>query len=272
MFGHKTFRKFTAAIILALMTLQSFPAWSAVADAVQQPEPLLVKLVPSAVNVDTAGLDPLSAEAEAQGASRLFDGNTATSYMPDSTRNVAVTLPASEISRIRVYGSSSYLLNVYRGQAGSWENVPSLCGLDLESLTADTWHTFTVDSPVTAGQLRLELIPKGNITAGLPELEIWGTASVSAEVASLSLDGIVTPKQALDILAQKPGHIFTINALPSLFAVPVGVDQSVAVATLSVVQSPSSFKRAYLLYDGYNIARSVSIQKSINDGPWTGGV
>ncbi|HYS42383.1 MAG TPA: hypothetical protein VEM32_00225, partial [Geobacteraceae bacterium] len=208
---------------------------------------------------------------------RLFDNDTATAYAPAQPARVTVTLPApASIGSIRFYGPSSYQVNVYRDNAGAWEPVPSLSGKSLTALNGNAWNTLSADAPVSAARLLLEFIPQGNVTAGIAEVELWGANPPAAndDVPYATLAGIKTPQEALNVLSKGASHIYTVAATPSEIAIPDGSaanSSASAFASITVSQNPSLFKRAYLIYDGYNIVRPVSIRKRINNGSWSGG-
>jgi RHS repeat-associated protein len=264
MFGRVKTGKLTAAALAALIAViavtvtgSSFP-------------PVTVKLTPAMVEIDTTSLPPKVAQSEMQAVWRLFDRDTETAYMPTETSQITVSLPGSRIvSGIRVYGASSYKLNLYRDVNGTWEPVSSLTGLNLTSLDP-SWNSFTVSKPFTTSQLLFELVPQGNVTAGLGEIEILGPETISGDKSAsyLTLEGVSTPKDMLGILAKSPSHIKEYSASPSELSVPGGATPSVSIG---LTQAPALFKRAYILYDGYRLVRSVSIQRRINGLSWSGG-
>ena len=263
MFRHK--KQVIAAVAVAVLL-------SLVAVAVKgmSPMPVTVKLTPSMVSVDTSSLSPKIAQVEMRAVWRMFDRDTETAYAPSQTARVTVSLPEPRtISSIRIYGAASYLLNVYSDNNGTWEPVLSLSAKDLSTL-GSSWNTLTASEPFTTGSLQLEFIPQGNITAGIREIELWSPESSTGQesYSQISLDNIRTPQQALDILAKAPSHILTFSAAPSEIAVNEGATPTVSIG---IIQDPALFKRAYILYDGYNLVRSVSIQRRINGLSWSGG-
>ncbi len=233
--------------------------------------PDLVKIAPAMVSADTSMLPPEQAQTELSAVWRLFDRDTETAYAPAQISRLTVSLSEQKtINRIRVYGSSSYQLNVYRDNAGTWEPV---IGGTLQSL-GSSWNDLTPAEPFSASLLLVELVPQQGATSGLRELEIWGNeASGTVEgTAYATLENIRTPKELLDLLSKSPSHIMEFGAYPSEISVPDGtLQQTSGVLHFSFTQNPVLFKRAYLLYDGYNIYRSVSLQKRINNLSWTGG-
>ena len=276
MFKHRKLKMVTAVAVLATMILQPFMTWAAGTPTAGAawPEPA-VKIAPATATVDTSSLPPNLAAAENGAVWRLFDNDTTTAYTPTQPVRVTVTLPAqTSIASIGFYGSSSYQVNVYRDNAGAWEPVSSLSGKSLTALSGNTWNTLRPDAPFQASQVLLEFIPEGNVTAGIAEVGIWGSDSSATDNTShVTLEGIRTSQQALDILAKRASHIFTIAATPSEISIPDGsADNSSAFASIVINQNPSLFKRTYLVYDGYNILRPVSIQKRINNGSWSGGL
>ncbi len=219
------------------------------------------------VSVDTSDLSPKLAQNEMAAVWRLFDRDTESVYMPMEAARITVTLDQPRtISRIRLYGASSYMLNVYDENGNA---VPSLSGIDLTAL-GPSWNTITPSDAFSAASLLLEFIPQGNVTAGIREIEIWGPETTSGQESPsyLTLDGIRTPQDMLGILAKSPSHILEFAAAPSELSVQEGATPSVSI---EIPQNPALFKRAYILYDGYNLVRSVSIQRRINGLSWSGG-
>ena len=271
MLWNRTLRAATAAVVVAAMVLQPFAALAGSPETVAAP----IKMTPAAVSSDTLQLPPDQAAAENAAAQLLFDNDTATAHAPAQPASVTVALgtPGS-IDSMRLYGSASYLLNVFRDNSGAWEPVPSLSGKPLTGLTGNAWNTLIPDTPVSAQKLLLEFIPQGNVSAGVPEVEFWGTSPslTPDDVPYATLANLKTPRQALDLLAKRLPHIFSAAATPTELAIPDGsTDDSSATAFFTLDRNPSLFKRAYLLYDGYNITRPVSIRKRINSGSWSGG-
>ena len=147
--------------------------------------------------------------------------------------------------------------------------VSSLTGVDLTALGA-AWNTLAVSDSFSTSQLLFEFVPQGNVSTGLREIEIWGPDTSSADKSGsyLTLDNVRTPQDMLDILAKSPSHIMEFSAAPSELSVTEGAAPSVSIG---LTQSPVLFKRAYILYDGYNLVRAVSIQRRINGLSWSGG-
>ncbi|WP_243374939.1 SpvB/TcaC N-terminal domain-containing protein [Geotalea sp. SG265] len=273
MFVERKFKAITAAAVLMAMLVQPFSGWAATGQmegSVQESVP--VKLTPVKVFADTSALPPKLADDENRAVWRLFDRDTGSTYKPTQTARVTVSLAdARSILKLRFFGSSSYQLNIYRDNNGSWESVPSLSNISLASGNASAWNTLNADLPFAAANLLLEFIPQGNISAGIAEVEIWGTGSTLAGDSSpLTLANIRTPEQ-LNSLLDKAPHIISYAATPSEITVPETAADAAAVVNLNIFQNPSLFKRAYLLYEGSNIAEAVSVERSINNLSWSGG-
>ncbi|MGB9081499.1 MAG: SpvB/TcaC N-terminal domain-containing protein, partial [Desulfuromonadaceae bacterium] len=275
MFRYKKFKTVTASLVLAAMCMQPFAAWAAAGAApVAAAEPEMVKLLPVAVSVDTSALPPKLADDENKAVWRIFDCDTASVYTPAQTTRVTVTLAeAKNISRLRVFGAPSFQLNVYRDNGGSWESVPSLSGLTLETLSKTSWNTLPAAASFAAANLLLEFIPLGNVAVGIAELEFWGADTASSVDASrVTLEGIRTPQEAAGILDRKASHIFEVPATPSEITLPDGsAGDGFAAVSFTLSQHPSLFKRAYLLYEGNNIITPTAVQRSINNLTWSGG-
>ena len=264
MFRHRKARTILFIVCAAFITV------IAISVTGTSPAPVNVKLTPAMVSVDTTALAPKLAQDEMAAVWRLFDRDTDSAYTPSQTARVTVSLPEQKtISRVRVYGNASYQLNVYRDNNGTWEPVPSLSGKNLTAPAA-SWNTFTASESFTATHLMLEFIPQGSVTAGIREIELWGPEASAAQesAAHITLEGIRTPQEALDILSKNPSHILEFSAAPSELNVQEGAAPAV---TLGISQDPALFKRAYILYDGYNLVRSVSIQRRINSLSWSNG-
>ena len=247
-----------AALVIAVTVLGSAP------------QTLTVKFAPSLVSVDTSALAPKLAQKELNDVWRLFDRDTDSAYRPGNTARVTVNLAEPvTISRIRVHGPASYQLTLYRDNQGAWERIPSLTGVSLTGLSA-AWNTLTPSESFTASELMFEFVPQGNVTTGLSEIEIWGadTASENKSSAFWTLRNTKTAQHMVDVLAQSPTQIRDYAATPSEVSVPEG---AVSTVTVSLLQNPVLFKRAYLLYEGQNLLRSVSIERRINGQSWAGG-
>jgi RHS repeat-associated protein len=229
-----------------------------------------VKLAPSVVSLDTSSLPPKLADAEMEAVWRIFDDDTDTLYTPSQTAKITITYPeARAISRIRTYGASAYQLNLYRENNGVWEAVPSLSGADL-SVLGSAWTSFAVTESFSAANFLLEFIPISGVTGGIREIEIWGPENSTGQESpsQVSLNNIATPQEALDIIAKNAAHILEFSAAPSEISVSQGTTPQVSIG---ITQNPVLFKRAYILYDGYNLVRSVSVQRRINSLSWSGG-
>ncbi len=262
MFRHGKIRLISAGAFAALLCVIAIGVMGL------SPAPVTVKLTPAMVLVDTSELSPKMATAEMDAAWRLFDRDTGTAYAPMQTARITVSLRETRsVSRVRVYGSPSYQMNVYRDNSGNWERVPSLFEKDLSTLGA-SWNSLVAE-PFNTAHLLLEFVPVGNVTTGLAEVELWGPDSSEQEnISQVTLGGIRTPQEALAILDRNPSHILELGAAPSELSVEEG---STPAVTLGITQNPSLFKRAYILYDGYNLVRPVSIQRRINGLSWAGG-
>ncbi len=264
MFRHSKIRLISMIAFAALLSV------SAVVVRGMSPVPVTVKLTPAMVSVDTTALAPKLAEAAMKEVWRLFDRDTETAYMPPQTARVEVAFPDSRtLSRIRVYGASSYLVNLYRDNADNWELVPSLTGLNLTDL-GSSWNDITVSEPFSFTRLLLEFVPQGNVTSGVREIELWGPESSNGQesASSITLSELRTPQEALDILSKGSSHVLEFSAAPSELSVIEGATPAVS---MGIIQNPALFKRAYILYDGYNLVRPVSLQRRINGLSWAGG-
>ncbi|MEK7382714.1 MAG: hypothetical protein AAB262_05445, partial [Elusimicrobiota bacterium] len=95
----------------------------------------------------------------------------------------------------------------------------------------------------------------------------WGDDTQGRyDLSAMEFDELVRDADALT-----PGdqpYILEFSAAPSELNVQEGAAPAV---TLGISQDPALFKRAYILYDGYNLVRSVSIQRRINSLSWSNG-
>lgn len=265
MFRRRKFRLMAALALAAVLC-----AVALVVSGTSSPS-ALVKLTPVMVSADTSKLPPDAAKAEMSAVWRMFDRDTSTAYMPTQTSQVTVSLSGpTAISRIRVYGASSYQMNVYRDNNGAWESVPALSGVSLSSLNAGSWNSVSAPEPVTSAYVLFEFIPQGSITAGVPEIELWGPEALtgSESPSRLTLNGLSSAQDALSIISAAPSHILELAASPSELPISNASSTSVSV---SLTQNPVLFKRAYLMYDGYNLPRAVSVSRRINNLSWSGG-
>jgi RHS repeat-associated protein len=234
-----------------------------------------LKITPAAVSVETNPPAGAPDESGTEAAWRLFDRDTTTSYAPSEAVRVIVDLQAvSDISRIRFYGASACLLNVYIDVSGTWEAEPSLTGVSLDKL-GQSWNTLEAADHFSAQRLLFELMPlKGTMMGELKELEIWGLDSgeVGDGTASSTLEGLDALETAQSLLAMETPHIMEYPASTSELSVPENVDaQDPPHVELFLEQDPSVFKRAYLKYEGYNVLRPVSVERRINGLSWSDG-
>jgi RHS repeat-associated protein len=241
------------------------------AGAVENSAPVTesVKLAPKSVGWDAA--EPLP---DGLSSWDLFDGNGGTTVAPLAAVRLVVELSQLEtVTRIRQFGSADYRLNVYRDQDWGWETIPSLTALSNDG-TTPAWKTFTAGETVAVDRLLFELIPVADgdsvgSSAGIGEIEIWGeVAGVEEGEVGSTLDSLESIDKVNALLARDLPHIGEIAASPALLSL---AENEIAVATFTFEQNPILFKRAYLLYDGYNLPRTVSAQRRINGLSWGGG-
>ena len=136
------FRRRKARIICAV-AFAAITAAIAITVMGVSPLPVVVKLTPAMVSVDTTALAPKLAKDAMDAVWRIFDRDTDTVYTPEQTARITVSMPeVRTVSRIRTYGASSYQLNVYRDNAGAWEPVPSLSGVNLAAVGA-SWNSIS---------------------------------------------------------------------------------------------------------------------------------
>jgi hypothetical protein len=270
MFGNGMFKKTIASLLVATLIGQTLPALAASSGGGAE-QPAMVKLVPLELSVDTTGVPAKLVESESEAVWRLFDRDTTTTYQPSRTVRLTVTLAeASAIKRLRVFGTPSYLLNVYRSSGSTWEAIPSLCNIDLQQGRASAWNNVPAgDENSATATFLLEFVPQGNVTTPLSEIELWGERLTATADLALTLEGVASP-QDLSAISAGRAQFKSFPFAPTELSLPAEGGEVEATVTLS--QHPATFKRAYLAYDGYNAPRSISLKKSINGGSWNGGI
>jgi RHS repeat-associated protein len=216
-----------------------------------------VKITPLSVTINNS----VSEEAWS-----LFDMDTTTSFKPSSRVLLKVEFPGSfVISQIRVYGSSSFLLNIYRVSESGLEPIPELLNIDTKDLK-NTWNTFPISEPINISSIAFEIIPAGNNLPELREIEIWGLADTVKDGSStLSLHGIRNAREIEDLISTMPSHILEFPSEP------IKTSESGLSAEVSLHPSPLTFKRAYLLYEVYGIPSPVGVKRRVNGLSWSGG-
>jgi RHS repeat-associated protein len=195
----------------------------------------------------------------------LFDGDAGTQFLPDNTVRITVTLPNEEtISRLRIFGPSTFTLNTYRVMSWGEEQVASLSYLPLADLE-NNWHTFVADPSFAADKLILEFVP---VTAaapvGISEVEIWGQSPIDMDQLT-GLGGNLDPASVQSLLDRQFGYIFEKTMSPGSVSVTAGQSAS---ATFELTQSPGLFQRAYLLYDATGLGNAPEVRRNINGAGW----
>jgi hypothetical protein len=70
--------------------------------------------------------------------------------------------------------------------------------------------------------------------------------------------------------ASRPARHITFWSFPPLRPSPHRAGPK--SVSIPLTQDPALFKRAYIIYDGYNLVRSFSISRRINNLSWSGGL
>jgi RHS repeat-associated protein len=198
----------------------------------------------------------------------LFDGDASTQFLPDNTVRITVTLPKEEtISRLRIFGPSSFTLNTYRVMPWGEEQVASLSYLSLAALE-NSWHTFVADPSFTAETLILEFVPIVSTTpVSISEVEVWGQAPIDMSQLT-GLGGNLDPVSVQSLLDRQFGYIFEKSLSPGSVSVSVGLSTS---ATFELTQQPGLFQRVYLMYDATGLGNAPEVRRNINGAGWLEG-
>ena len=225
----------------------------------------LFKLVPQTYS------ETPPAAADNEGAARLFDRNTETSFAPSAPALVDISLDKVQIiNELRIYGPSSYLLTVQKQVNGQWLAVDSLTEVDL-SIQEEQWHSYACVPALAADALRLQLVPTaeaGN-EQGIREIELWSpgqqNAVRSGQAMLTMLDqGVATGPGRRYLAAPKAGVIGPhADGTPDF--------DSDNVFRFNLAYFPEQIRRAYLSYDLAGLAHWTSAIRSINEQAAMGG-
>lgn len=199
--------------------------------------PALVKVSPATVSTPASW--------------NLFDRSTKSGFLPGS-EVVAADLDSHEqISAVKIYGSSPYRLHV-RGRDGA--NI-GLGSIDLSKLGSG-WNVVESRALISTNRVELRFEPLGAL-ASVPEIEFWALdrgedlANVDLSLESLPPNYAATPATfgSADI---SPGECATFD--------------------VDMARAPSTFEKAYLVYEAEPLFRSFSLRRSINGLAEHGGV
>jgi len=202
----------------------------------------------------------------------LFDSNTVSSYTTSKSHKFNINFEKTiNLNRIKVFGNTSYTVNIYVGPADDMVKIPSLC-VDQSILKNGSWNILNSDEPIKTNSIILEIIPDGD--TGIYELEFWSEKSVNMADGSLNnnLENIITSESLNTAVKKISGHVFEKNALPNEVSIS-GTEEESAMAQMriSLSSNPVVYKRAYIKYKAKNILTPVSIERRINNLSWKGG-
>lgn len=202
----------------------------------------------------------------------LFDSNTISSYTASTSHKFTINFGKTiALSRIKLFGSTTYTMNAYIGPDDDLVKIPSLC-VDQSILKDRSWNTFSADEPVKTDSIVLEIIPNGD--TGISELEFWSEKSVNVADGSLTdnLENITASENLKTAVEKSKNHVVEISALPNEISISGSEEESVtAQMRISLSDNPIIYKRAYIQYKAKNILTPVSIERRINNYSWNGG-
>jgi len=214
----------------------------------------------------------LSAEKSAAEASvlsgnpwSLFDGNAETSCAVLGKTVITLSLNGERIiRRVRALGAG-----------GSVNLFPAAKGQPSEKITVNlkdssTWATAETDRPFSAVTLTVELVPESG-SCIIYELEIWCDEAIEdGDTAVYAAPGSVKTVEA--VTGSDDGrypHIIIRRA-----ATEVSFSNNInnpAAITIDLPLDPALVRRAYLVYNGKNVVRPISVERRINGLSWRGG-
>jgi RHS repeat-associated protein len=195
----------------------------------------------------------------------LIDRSTNTRFTSSADAELTVSLGEQrEVSAVKLFGPSPYLLTVKAERSGMWETLSGLERLDLRNLT-DTWHRFEATSALTTDKLLFVFSARKSKKAeGLKEIEIWGkargTSSKSARDLLALVHGPLAPDQA---------KLYT--ATPAQVELGGKGGSAEGRFTVTLDREPQSVRRAWLVYESTGAGHWVSATRSINGGKALGG-
>lgn len=202
----------------------------------------------------------------------LFDANTVSAYIATASHRFNINFGKTiTLNRIKIFGSTTYTMNVYNGPADDMIKIPSLC-VEKSVLKEASWNIFNVEEPVKTNSIILEIIPDGDI--GISELEFWNEEQVNVGDESLNnnLENIITSESLKTAIEKSTGCVVEKTAFPNEISIS-GTKEEKAIAQMhvSLTNNPIVYKRAFIKYKGKNIITPVSIERRINNLSWNGG-
>ena len=207
-----------------------------------------------------------SSESSAPGAAAvstdaLFDNNTDTSCTFTDKQSVTVIFSRDIVfDRISIYGNNASSIVIH--EKGDSSEV--ICKSDITGST-NSWSHLEAVNQKDFDEIEIEFSGTGSFSIG--EIAFWEKSDpvysdliVNKEIASMSVDS--SDKELY------PGRIISLS--PDEFSFTDEKGEFSAEFALGV--QPDVFKRAYLVFEGYNLFRAATLAKSINGLSWTGGM
>ncbi|HNV46196.1 MAG TPA: SpvB/TcaC N-terminal domain-containing protein, partial [Spirochaetota bacterium] len=227
--------------------------------------PEAIKASPLSVSVEGA--------SDAPTRWNLFDGNTHTAFAPAEAASLRVDLPRNmKITRLRVYGKSSYDVRVYRIEGANRSASPALT-IRGEGLSG-SWNTITPPEPFSADALVFAFAPVGEPALGVREIEIWSGESgeIPDEGVCSTLDAVKTPERLAAAISHGYPHIHELSAAPAELSIAAnGGREHPGTMSFALAMPPVQVRRAFLRFKGKNLCAAPSVERRINGLSWSGG-
>jgi len=201
----------------------------------------------------------------------LFDSNTQSTYTALETHRFTIPFGRTiNLKRMKLFGNTSYALNVYTGSSDSLQLVQELCV--NKNVLKDTWNSFQVKDSLKTDSITLEIIPDG--ATGVREIEIWSEETANNNDGNLNsnLDGMKTYADLETSIKNYGANIIQKSSTPNEISLSGSAEEKATGqlhATIDV--NPVVIKRAYLSYEAKNFITPVSIERRINYLSWMGG-
>src|SRR4030042_629022 len=197
----------------------------------------------------------------------LFDSNTDTAYTADAPIRFTVNFgKIIRLKRIKIYGSTTYRMNIYTFFDESGVIIPELC-INKNNLK-DTWNSLISEDAVAVDSIAVEIIPEGD--TGIREIEFWSDEKIDlVNGVNASLREIKAYSDLESTINKKVNHILSVAASPDEIALSGKSEESIVSSMrFSLRTNPLSIKRAYVSYYAKNIPTPVSIERRINTRAW----
>ncbi len=204
-------------------------------------------------------------------ALKLFDSNNESVYAPIETKEIVIQYPSKrKISRLKVFGRSSYSITVYKGSGEKKEVINDLkyTGTDV----FPTWNAIESLKPISTDTITLEITPLDSSNNGIKEIEIWSrdTGVVGSYKTDTDLSEVKTADDMESRVSKNSDNIKTFSSSGDIsFSNKTEADP--ASVTVNVDIDPVLIKRAYITYTGVNIKTPAGVKTRINGSSWLGG-